>query len=374
MQMRGWGWLMVLLVAGTLAWAAPAVPQATMEKVRTDEGTRLVWHRAPAEATDLEMPFLAQALLLDSAVYRVRDRKRHDLLRYAVAHFTIAQTADSIVQTYREALGPEAQLATDAQTGVVTISAGTADNSRLVTVTPKTGDGAAPHAIFSLERTQRFAITPRVLSAVELRVVEVMERLGVRYRAMSRVKMTIRQQASFPAAPLQPLPPPLIWTMDFTRPGQLQVAAHIDKEEAMTVTTRDGALIVSQQGQDERRPIPEGITAEVLPELYGDPDEDPVGDPVVRLLLGGELISPDTDYYQLTLKPGQPGELVLTYPENALTLRLLFNPASKVITRSIVDVVQDGHPLRITRDYETTVSDAPPPAATPAPVAAPPGP
>lgn len=361
--MSGYGWrwgvmLGVLVALASLGWSQAALPtNVTMEQVRTPQGTALLWRRVPADAGDLLLPFYPDAQALDSVVYRVRDRKRRDLLRVAMARFTVTAPPAAIADYYRQALGASARMANEAA-GTLTLSVGTPDDLRLITMRP-TESGTQ----LVLERTQRFTVPARVYTPAETRVKEVMARIAETYRTAPGIRMRILQQAEFPNDATR-VPEPLRWTVEFARPATLHVTAAIGATQAFAMTTRDQRLIIEQHGREEERPLPAaGITAELLPELYGNPDDDPVGDPVIRFLLGGALITDSTDYLLMTLPAGQPGEIVLTYPEDAYTLRLYFDPATKIVTKSIVDRLQDGSPLRVIREYQDVTLTTTPPAS-----------
>lgn len=334
-------WLVLLVLAFRLPVAAGAPPY---EVAHTDTGTFLIWHRSPALETDLGMPVLpADATVQDSIVYRVRDRKRFDVARYARVRLSTTQPPQTLVAAYTRALG-EVQTVTDATSGEITLSSGVQNDFRLVIITP-----AAKDCTVRLERVQRFTVPLRVYTPREQRVQRVAAEITRTYRTASFMSYQVDQQ------PIAPLPdkgsvPTLHWTITFRRPAELTVEATQDGALGLRIVTRDGALVVTHPGKpDEIRPIPSsGLTLEHVPELADDP--------VACLLLGEELITPDVDYFTLasvqTLPTHQQQDLVLTLPEMTLTLRLRFDLVRRSILHSETLVRADETTTGMRRTYD----------------------
>ncbi|MHB9131854.1 MAG: hypothetical protein ACYDBB_12310 [Armatimonadota bacterium] len=364
MNARYWLWCMLLIIAVMPVLGADTVPaKATMEVVRTAEGTFYVWHRTPAERADLGMPIFNRGLVLDSFTYRVRDRKRRDKLFYARTVLTTTLSADEVVRFYQRHLGNGAQKQVDAGTGETSLSSGTKEHFRLVTITP-----AKDYAQIRLEHVQHFTIPPRVYTSGEQRVIRVLEDIAANYRTARHVAYTVEQQVAVPpqATPAAP-PHTLVWTIDFTRPDSLHIVARVDDVIGLEINTDGDHLVVKrQEGEPEQRSLAKGLGIELLPELQDDT--------AARMLLGEQPISPEADYLALLPVDGVPMdrqvEVVITYPEREAKLFLFVDLTAKIILRSEIEVKVEKETVRMLRTYSNILVESAPAATaavTPSP-------
>jgi len=356
---------MLALLLGCLLGAAarggdPPVP-FTREVSRTPWGTFIVYHRAPAAADDLEMPLFPGALTDESFVYRVRDRKRRDVLRMARVTFITVSAPEAVAAVYARALGDGAARETNAETGEVTLTSGTADNLRLAVITPR-----EQTCHVRLERIQQFTIPPRALTAAELRVVRVYAEVMATYRDARRVAFTVEQRTELSDAMADGLraPPPILtWQVDFTRPATLTLSAAVGETRGLGIVTTDGALVVSRQGRDdETRPIDGALTLETVPELRADP--------LARILFG-ETLPDGADYLALSavqdIPPHQQVRMTLTFPEEAMVLTLDIDRRRNTVLRSEVLLTGEDHRwVRTIRTYTNCLLEPATPAPAPA--------
>ena len=340
-----WRWQAVLLIL--LAGVGLGVPAAAQEAVSTDDGTFTVWHRTPAKEADLEMPFCT-GILLESAVYRVRDRKKRDVLRYAIARFSTTQKIDEIVAQYRRALGLTARSEKATTTGVITLCDGIQDDCRIVSVTPQ---GAICRV--TLTRIRRFTPPPRVYSDREQQALRILRDVAATYQAARRIAYHFEQTVTTTESNATSQPPPvLMWDVEFVRPAQLRVTATLNGEPGLTITTTDGKLVVTRPGQpDETRPLTLPLTLAQVPELEGDV--------YAHLMLGDNLVTKLVDYLGLLPVDGQPltrqAQLVLTYPENMATLHLELEMTRKIVLRSVVAINDGTQRAQIVRTYRDVI-------------------
>jgi len=291
-----------------------------------------------------------------------------------------------LVKYYRRALGPQVQEATDLETDAVTLTAGTSDNFRLVVLTPKSGSIEA-----ALERVQYFPVSPRVYTVSEQKAVDLLKGVADKYASAFLFNTTITQTVELPNN-TEETPPTLLWSFDLNRhkssPLLLLVSAKVDGETVLSMSnfgqveqqgpaengsktqasqSTDKANVVTlgvpkkilfvtnSEGVTEQRSIEAGLTPEALAEIYGDPAQDPVGDPAIRMLLGTTLVTPNADYIGLQALPGvNPAKqinIVLTYPEFGMKAWLTIDRATNYVTRSVVERTQEGQVTRTIRTY-----------------------
>lgn len=344
----------ICCVAGMTAEDTP--PPATHEIARTVQGTFLVWHRSPALAADIEMPVFGNSLTLESFTYRVRDRKRRDVLRYARIKLTSGQPLEDITGFYRRALGKQVVQETAPNTGEVTLASGTKNNVRLVSIFPY-----ANYCHIRLERVQHFTIPPRVYTARERQVMRVVQQVERAYLAAPHVAYHMAQHSEIlHCAEHEEPPPALDWTVDFQRPAQLRCTVTSAKGMELSLLTQDGNLLVSMPGKAmEKRPLTGAgaLTAALLPELQDDL--------VARLMLGDPLISPEIDFLDLQPVKGVPANqqarVALTFPDKRISLSLVIDLPRKTLLRSEILLTQDDHVERIIRVYTDMRVDAPVP-------------
>jgi len=376
--------ILLVLIGGLFtgcAWSA--APVAAVESAHTPKGVFLMWHRAPATEKDLGMPLYRQGTTLESYTYRVRDRKRRNFLFYACVRLTTKQTVAELLDYAQRALGADAQRETDAQTGVVTLVAGSKQDCRIVEVTPgKEG------CQLKLEHVQHFEIPPRVYTAQEKKVLQQLSALTAAYHSASHVAYRVEQRVEvIPSAPPKkphtpasaatarklpttlPKTPshapatapvaeasslPQIWNVDFTRPDHLNVTAMVNGVVGLHLSAQDGNLQVINPGKNTlQRTIGNTLTMDKVPELQDDA--------VARLMLGDSLISDKVDYLALLPVPGMPineqVEIVLTYPIDQITVRLRIDRRRQVIIRGEILHTDEERTLRVERTYSNMLLD-----------------
>jgi len=351
-----------LAVLGAPVWAEDA-PAATTEKETVDTdayGTVTQFFRARVAEDDLGMPVWQDGQLLNSGVYRLRDRKNRDLLRYAFARFSTTQHAETIVAFYLKALGKDARRETDKGTGAVTVFTGDAQNSRVVTITPQD-----ENCRLLLEHVEHFTVAPRVYTEREQQVARVVEEMSRAYQQTQHLAYTLEQQV-VTVPPADKPAPVLVWKVDFRRPRQLILNVSAEGVVGLDIATRKDKLVITRPGQEPtERNTGAALTVETVPELQSDP--------VARLFLGDALLTDDIDY--LGVQPvgdaplAQQIEVVLTFPEDQTVLRLQIDRQRRVISRAETVVRQDDRETHVIRTY--TYNAAPEPAQT-APAAPPP--
>ncbi|OPZ86366.1 MAG: hypothetical protein BWY76_00980 [bacterium ADurb.Bin429] len=340
--------ILALLLGSLLGAAALGVdPSApfTREVSRTPWGTFIVFHRTPATTEDLEMPLFTGALTDESFVYRVRDRKKRDVLRMARVTFITLTPLEEVATFYARALGEGMTRETNAETGEITLARGTADNLWLVVIAPK-----EKTCHVRQERIQQFTAPPRELTAEELRVARVYAEVMATYLRAPRIAVTVEQHTELSEAMAEGTrtsPPVLTWKIDFTRPASLTLSAAVGETLGLEIMTKDGALIVSRQGRDdETRPLDGAITLATVPELRGDP--------LARMVFGEDLPT-DADYLALSAMPGIPPHkqvrMTLTFPEEEMVLTLLIDRQRNTVLRS--EVLLTGEENRWVRTIRT---------------------
>jgi hypothetical protein len=364
--MGKWGWWLACILATAAIAAAETVPApppsdapvVTRETAKTPEGTVTIWRRTPATEADLEMPVCGHALVVESFAYRVRDRKKRDLMRYARIDLTSARPVDEVLDFYHGALGKDVARETDAKTGEITLTSGVEGNLRLVTIAPKAG-----YCDLRLERVQRYAIPPRVFTPREQQALRVLRAVEKTYRGANRVAFRVAQTFQMNWKPKEQAKiPTLTWSLDITRPQTVAVEASVDGVTALKMTTRGDGLLVSRQNQpDETRALKAPLDLAQLPELQSDP--------VSRLLLGDDLASARLDFLDLQAVPGVPRQarLVLTYPEESSTITLTIDLATSTVLQSAVVLAgEEKRRTTMLRDYTNIILA---PASAPAPAA-----
>jgi hypothetical protein len=341
-----------LPVLAVAASAADGLLDAvTTETVRTPAGIRTIVHRVPAREDDLGMAIFPDVLVRETFAYTVRDRKGRDVMAYARVRFNTEAPARDVIAFYIKSLGAGVKRDTDKETGEVTLSAGDADDVRLVTVTP-----LAASCALRLERARHFAVAPRVYTPQETEALATLEAVAAAYRTAARVTYKVEQRTEHAAVvPPAPPEPPVQWLVDFVRPGQLVATATLQDVPLLRLLTKDGVLTVKRgQGAEDQRTLEAGaLTPDLLPELRDDV--------VARLMLGDELAS---QAEEITRQPvdGGPATQVwlrLTFPDVEAELRLLLDTARQQVLRAEMQAVREGETTRIVRIYTLVARDAP---------------
>lgn len=347
---------LLLLCCASLAAVAAAPAPFTREVTRTPQGTFVVYHRAPATAADLEMPVIGAAQVQESFAYRVRDRKKRDVLRYVRVVFASDLPAAKIVDLYGGYLfGTATQTRdTDAATGAVTLTAGAKDDFRLAQVTP-----AGAGCTVRLERVRRFSYPPRVFTPNEARVARVLGEVAATYRQAGRLAVDVAQDAVLSPAMGDEKPPTLSWHVEYTRPAIISLTAAVNGALGLRITTEGKQLRVARpEKEDELRPFAGPLDCTVVPELRGDP--------LMRLLFGEDLLARRVDALALSAVPGAPRQqrMTLTFPDEEMTLTLLIDRPTNTVLRS--EVYLAGEEDRWTRMVRTYTQQLLEPAAAPA--------
>jgi len=345
-------WLSAFSAPGR-AEDAPAVPTGK-ETVYTDAyGTVTQLYRDSATEADLGMPVWQDGELLSSGVFRVRDRKDRDMLRYAYARFSAAQGMEEVAAFYLRALGKGARRDTDKDTGEVTVFIGDKENSRVVTISPKNGN-----SLLLLEHIEHYTIPPRVYTEQEKQVKRVVEEISRAYREARRVSYTMEQQVETDPPAEKPAPA-LTWKLDFRRPRQFSLSVSAMGMVGLEIATQGDKLVISRPGEEAvERQIGPVLASSNVPELRNDP--------IARLLFGDALISEQVD--SLALLPvgdiplDREVEAVLTYPEDKAVLHLRIDRQRGVITRVTTVVRQEEGETRVIRSYTDTVLEPEPDA------------
>ncbi len=346
--------ILVLLVVHASVWGAERAP-AVKSAIESADGTYLIWHRTPADSMDLQMSLDLPGIVLNSDAYRVRDRKRRDIAFYASVRITTVLSPEEIIARYARELGPDVRRETLDATRETTLVAGTDRAYRLVVVAPMEG-----HCRVRLERVEHFEIPPRVYTEREQQVVRLVEQVQRQYAQARSVRYQVKHWVESPdAGEGTGVSPTLQWSVEYTRPAQLSMLVTLDEVTALQVKTRDNALIVSRQVQqeDETRPIEDGITLSLVPELRDDP--------VARMMLDDGVLGAQVDYLAIlsmtTGDEGRRADVVLTYPENDNALYLTIDLDRQLVLRSVVEQRYDSQKVRHIREYAGMAID---PAAT----------
>lgn len=359
-----------LLAAGL---PAPADENVTASEVaRTPEGKITLYYRTTADAAELHLPFFPDGTVSDSLVYCAQDRKGRNLLYYARASLTTTGSSETVQAFYRAALGVDAAREADVQTGVVTLTVGTADHFRLVRITPREGGCSV-----RLERVQEFLIPPRVYTAEEQPIVRLLEQLTTTYGTARRVSYTMEQRSLLPdATPGTPAPPVLTWSVAYTRPAQMHIVAKAAGQVGLEITAGNGKMKVHRQTGDNTRVLDGPLTLDDLPDLEMDP--------VARLMLGQPILTPLLETIKSRPVAGvstdRQIEVVLTFPDTDTTLKLLVDVRARRILRSETTVIDEGDTITVIRTYtgteimpQATTGPATPGKGKPGPAARPRG-
>ena len=323
---------------------APAPVLLVPEVVKTPEGNFFVYHRAPAGEDDLGMPIVQSLAVVDTLVYRIRDRKRRDLLFFARHTISSVLTPEAARLYYLNALGEGATESRDEVSGEITLAAGEADHLRLVVITPQDGG-----CRLRLQRVQKFTIPPRVYTAQEAQIVALLAEVVAGYRAQAEIRYTVEQRVILPDdAPADERADPLFWHIHFVLPAQLTLSAGVGDTIGLRISTKEGQLHVEQQtGETETRDIGEQLTLETLPELADDP--------VSGMVLGNSLINHLLEeMYMETVTPpgkGQQAKITLQYPDTGEVLTLFIDLQTKRVLHCATVTTTDGHVSTVTRDY-----------------------
>ncbi len=337
----------------------PSLPPAEKETIGTPNGTVMLWYRTRVLELDLDMLPWEQGTLVDSGVYRLRDRKNRDMLQYTYIRMSVTQASDEILAFYSKRLGINVQRTTNKDTGEIMLFSGTISDCRIVTLTPGTQD-----AHLLLQRVKRFPIPPREYTAREQQIIRLLDEVADTYCSAQHVAYTIDQQIETREANEKPRQmTPIRWTVDFTRPTRLSVTAMAQQVTGLSIATKNGVLVVTRPGNpEETRPIGDALTIDSAPELQDDP--------VARMMLGDSLISPEVDYLTLLPTKDEGMKVVLTFPEQHAVLHLYLDLARKLITRSEIVMTVETSQARSNRRYsylalEHAVPSPPQPQTSP---------
>jgi len=337
---------------------AEDAPAAPMEKetVYTDAyGTVTQLYRDQATEADLGMPIWQDGALQQSGIYRVRDRKSRDMVRYAFARISTTQRMEAIADFYLQALGKGARRDTNKETGEVMVFIGDKSNSRIVTISPKNGD-----ILLLLEHVEHFTIPPRVYTEQEKQVKRVVEEISRAYLQARHIAYTMEQQVETDPPAEKPAPV-LTWKVDFRRPRQFTLNVSAVGMIGLEIATQGGKLIVTRPGEEAvEREIGAALSSGSVPEMRNDP--------IAGLLFGDTLLSDQVDSLALLpvgdTPPDRQVEVVLTYPEDNAVLHLFIDRQRHVITRAVTVVRQEEGQTRVIRTYLNTVLEPAPGAAT----------
>ena len=341
-------WCMLCLCGAGLSLPArveePVLPMPVSHIAHTAEGNFTVYHRAPAEAQDLGLPFVPAGEMHASVVYRVRDHKERDLLYFAQASFTIHQSMGAVRRFYLPALGKGVAQETNVKTGVITLTAGEKDHFRLVAITPK-GNGCD----LLLEQVQQFTLPPRVFTAPEKRIIQLLDSVSATYRTARQVsyameQRTVSQETDKPARPARALS----WKVRFTRPAQFVAVAGVNGVPGLAIRVDKGQMHVQRQmGMTEDRKITGRLTLDDLPEMQDDS--------VARLMLGESFVTPVLETLRQQpvtgVPPSEQTDMILTFPQLNETLHLIIDLRKKQILRSEMVVTEADETVTITRTY-----------------------
>lgn len=338
--------LLSLLICALFGQAA-VINSMKTEVISTTQGKFIMSHRTPALETDVLMPIFSGGELVESQVYRVRDRKAHDLLLLVRIHKLLQKPATEVQQYYLTKLGKTAAQQTDKDNGEITITIGEKEHFRLVVITPNK-DGCD----LLLERVQQFTPPSRIYTATEQQAIRVIKNVAATYRTAQRISYDMIQQVS-PQEKGAQQPPALTWKVNFT-PSFLDATARVGNTQALhlsvekDVKTAQTVLRVHrQQGKDELRPIKDKITLDTIPEMSDDP--------VIALALGNEFINDQLDYLTIQQVRGisnmQQTEVTLTYPDRGEVQHFFIDLQRTQLLRCITEVTDDGDKTITTRTY-----------------------
>lgn len=330
--------ILILLCGGILsAFAAKplmAKAPALKDAVATPQGTFALWYRSPASITDVEMPNPDKSLVINSFVYRVRDRKNRDILRYSRVYMTTSvETPEQIANFYRAVFGKNYGEATDADKKETLLCSGIDGDFRLVTIMDK-----GKYCRIKLERVRQFAVPPRVYTDREQKILSLLQDVAAKYRQTRRLQynMTRTDTGTGVATNLAPLQ----MKVDFIMPDKITVKGDRAGKPEVRIWTKSNGLLVQRDGaKDVLRSITGQLTTDDLPEL-----ED---DAVARMMLGENVINNATDYIMIQDAPkgnkGPQSEVVLTFPEDKATMHIFINQIDKTINSTMTKYEGDDY-------------------------------
>jgi hypothetical protein len=330
--------ILILLCGGILsAFAAKplmAKAPAMKDAVSTPQGTFALWYRSPATIADVEMPNPDKSLIINSFVYRVRDRKNRDILRYSRVYMTTSMnTPEQITNFYRGVFGKNYGEATDAAKKETLICSGIDGDFRLVTIMDK-----EKYCRIKLERVRQYAVPPRVYTDREQKILSLLQDVAAKYRQTRRLQynMTRTDTGTGVATNLAPLQ----MKVDFIMPDKITVKGDRAGKPEVRIWTKSNGLLVQRDGaKDVLRSITGQLTTDDLPEL-----ED---DAVARMMLGENVINNATDYIMIQDAPktnkGSQSEVVLTFPEDRATMHIFINQADKTINSTMTKYEGDDY-------------------------------
>lgn len=322
--------LLPVIAAKPLSAKAPALKDA----ISTPQGTFALWYRSPANITDMEMPNPDQALTINSFVYRVRDRKQRDILRYSRVYMTTStETPEQIANFYRQVFGKNYGEATDATKKETVICSGVDGNFRLVTIMDK-----EKYCRIKLERVRQFTVAPRVYTDQEQKILTLLQDVAAKYRQTHRLQYssTRTDSGSGVAKNLAPLQ----MKVDFIMPDKITVKGDRAGKPEVRIWTKPTGLLVQRDGaKDILRSITGPLTIDDVPELEEDS--------VARMMLGENVISNSTDYIMIQDAPkskkGPQSEVVLTFPEDNATMHIYINQIDKTINSTMTKYKGDDY-------------------------------
>lgn len=322
--------------------AQDAAPVLTPGLAKTPAGNFFVYYRTPASAEDLGLPIPEGGEVLDSLVYRVRDRERRDLLFLARLRMNSPLSAQQALAIFLPAMGEEVTRENDAASGEISLAAGVADDLRLVIITPRTGG-----TTLRLERLQKFTLPPRIFNDAEQQVVKLLAQVAGYYRHVQEISYAVEQQEMPEVIKLADFPDPLNWKIKFNPPAEINLTATSVGIEGLRITTKDNQLYVKRQiGEEEIREIGASLTLDMIPELADDP--------VSGMVLGESLINPllgELKMEKITTPKGEQAKITLQYPDAGEVLTLLVDMATRQVISAETVTTEEEHSIKIVRRY-----------------------
>lgn len=303
--------------------AQETAPVVTPDIAKTPAGNFFVYYRTPATAEDLGLPIPAGGEILDSLVYRVRDRQRRDLLFMARLRMNSPLTAQQAIAHFLPAMGTGVTRENDAASGGISLAAGVVDDLRLVTITPRK-EGST----LRLERLQKFTLPPREFNDAEQQVVKLLAQIAGYYRQVQEISYAVEQLAVVPdLTAANEMPETLYWKISFRLPDEVNLTAVSADIEGLRISSKDNQLHIKRQtGAEEIREIGATLTLDILPELADDP--------VSGMVLGESLVNPllgDLKMEKITTPAGEQAKITLQYPDTGEVLTLLVDMALSLI-------------------------------------------
>ena len=336
--------IIIILFLSSLSLAAQdTVPPITPGLAKTPAGNFFVYYRTPASAEDLGMPIPEGNTILDSLVYRVRDRQQRDLLFLARLRIECPLTAQQALAIYLPALGAGVTRENDLDSGEISLAAGVAADLRLVTITPH-----ALGTILRLERLQKFTLPPRIFNDTEKKVVTLLAQVANNYHQQTEISYAIEQQAVLDIeTPAAEKPVPLTWQIRFRLPLEINLTAVSDGVEGLRISSKDNQLFVKRQtGEEEIREIGTALSLDVLPELADDP--------VSGMVLGESLVNSLLDELKmekLTTPDGEQAKITLHYPDTGEILTIMVDMRNKQVISAKTVSSEDEQTTTIIRRY-----------------------